>query len=381
MVASSPPGSLAKKLTIAAVSVVLVLSLAEAGLRLADFRHKRIEVPLLIWNPAEDKVMEEGSGLHLFDPGQLWRPRPGAPIPWGEDEVVNEGGWRGPLREPVAAEDTLRVVTLGDSSTFGLGVAYGESYSARLEERLRAAGREAQVIDGGVVGFTVRQGLERYRDTFSAYRPDVVVAAFGAVNDHYSCLDLSDRRKIEHERAQLSWGKRLSDWLRDEVRLLHAVSWLQLEAHGGKERLAELWLATKRREHELMKSSGRVEWPGERRVSLEDFSAALTELKDLVEGDGGRLVLVSMPRKARAERDRPVLTLYSRAVMTVAAREELQVADARGAFHRAIAGGGSEDALFVNDFWHPSAAGHDLIAEGLASLILDESVPRWGSGD
>ncbi|MDP6409023.1 MAG: GDSL-type esterase/lipase family protein [Planctomycetota bacterium] len=378
---SAPPLSVFKKLTLAVFSVAIPLALAEGGLRLGGFRHKRIEVPLLIWNKLEDKVMEEGAGLHLYDPAQLWRPRPGAPIPWGDEEVVNEQGWRGPTRERTAPLDTLRVVTLGDSSTFGLGVAYGESYSGRLEERLRADGRKAEVIDGGVVGFTVRQGLERYREVFSAYRPDVVVAAFGAVNDHYSSLDLPDRRKIEHQRTQLAWRKRLSDGLRDELRILHAISWLQLEAHGGKERLAEVWLEKKRREHELMKSSGRVEWPGERRVSLEDFSLALTELRDLVGADGGRLVLVSMPRKARAERDRPVLTLYSRAVMSTAAREGLQVADARGAFHRVIAGGRPEAELFVNDFWHPSASGHDLIAEGLVALVLDADLARWGSGD
>ncbi len=375
------PSSLPGKLLIAALAVAVPLALAEAGLRLAGFRHKRIEVPLLIWNPAEDKVMEEGSGLHLTDPAQLWLPRPGAPIPWGEGEVVNGLGWRGPERERAAPEGTLRVVTLGDSSTFGLGVSYSESYSNRLEERLQADGHQAQVIDGGVVGFTVRQGIERYRECFSAYRPDVVVAAFGAVNDHYSSLDLPDRQKIAHEKTEFDRRKSVSRWLRDKLRVLHALSWLKLEAHGGKERLAEIWLESKRREFDLMKSSGRVEWPGERRVSLEDFSLALTELKALVEADGGRLILVSMPRKARAERDRPVLTLYSRAVVSLAEREGLQVADARGAFHRAIAGGRPENELFINDFWHPSASGHDVIATGLAQLIIDESLARWGSGN
>ena len=117
----------------------------------------------------------------------------------------------------------------------------------------------------------------------------------------------------------------------------------------------------------------------ERRVPVDDFDRALTELARVVEADGARLVLVSMPRDPAGERETPVLRLYSKKVLEAARREGLQVAEARVRFQAEFDRGRAPTSLFLpGDFWHPNETGHGLIAETLATLVLDESAGRIG---
>lgn len=74
----------------------------------------------------------------------------------------------------------LRVLCLGDSSTFGYGVDREESYPERLEELLRDRhGGPVQVINAGYVSATSFQGRELYQRLARELEVDWVVAAFG----------------------------------------------------------------------------------------------------------------------------------------------------------------------------------------------------------
>jgi acyl-CoA thioesterase-1 len=72
-------------------------------------------------------------------------------------------------------EDPCKIACFGDSITF--------NYAPLLEERLRARypARSVEVINGGVVGETSRQGMARL-DAIAAERPTVCVLGFG-MND------------------------------------------------------------------------------------------------------------------------------------------------------------------------------------------------------
>src|SRR5262245_2356932 len=81
--------------TLAALAVFPLLAM---GLLLADFEYAAADEPLAIWNPIEDRTMRFGGGMFTIAPRQLWAPRPGAHIVWGDGERINEGGYRGPFR-------------------------------------------------------------------------------------------------------------------------------------------------------------------------------------------------------------------------------------------------------------------------------------------
>lgn len=91
------------------------------------------------------------------------------------------------------ARDELRVLALGDSFTYGLGVEEPQTFvrltEALLRERARASGLGAtiRVINGGVGGGPFRQ--EKWlREVGLGLDPDLVVHAFFLGNDVYDAL-------------------------------------------------------------------------------------------------------------------------------------------------------------------------------------------------
>jgi len=67
---------------------------------------------------------------------------------------------------------------LGDSITAGYGLPRREALPVKLEEALRAAGRQVRILDAGVSGDTTAGGRARL-DWALAERPDAVIVALG----------------------------------------------------------------------------------------------------------------------------------------------------------------------------------------------------------
>jgi lysophospholipase L1-like esterase len=357
------------------LAVLAVFPLVEMGLRLADYEYAAPDEPLGIWNPREDRAMRFGSGMFTTAPRQLWVPRPGARVVWGADERINEAGYRGDLRPAGDHPGVLRVLVLGESCTFGYGVPNAETFSSGLEAILRQHGREVEVLNAGVIGYTVRQGLERYRAMGRSYRPDFVVAAFGEVNEHFDAGGPSDARKIELPLETRSTWSDAVGFVRANVRIAHLLASL---ADGmSEERRIERDLEFRRLsyEHAQRQHMGEVDWKGQRRVPLADFEAATLALANEVRDDAARFVALSLPRRQEAEEGAPVLLLYTRSLEALAARENLAIADAYRAFRDAGTQGVPESDLF-RDAWHLSTRGHALVASTLAQRIESILDPR-----
>ncbi len=93
---------------------------------------------------------------------------------------VNSHGTRG--REFAAAKPpgTLRIVSLGDSRTFGWGLSEAETYSGILERRLQeqlGSARKVEVINCGVNAWSYPQMTAFFREFALAWQPDMVILA------------------------------------------------------------------------------------------------------------------------------------------------------------------------------------------------------------
>lgn len=110
---------------------------------------------------------------------------------------TNSHGLRADELRAREGEAPLRILTLGDSTTFGWGVANHESYAAYLEERIHAAhpGRDVQVINGGQPGYTCHQGLYLLQRTQLVPQMDVLLFTY-LLNDARE-TDRSDREREE----------------------------------------------------------------------------------------------------------------------------------------------------------------------------------------
>lgn len=103
-----------------------------------------------------------------YDPHTQWSLRPGyrgpgpnlPDVPLSYDLRVNDAGFRGGPLELNKPRGAVRLAALGDSVTFGFGVAEGETFHARVVAALflDITPRRIEGINGGVPGFTSFQG-------------------------------------------------------------------------------------------------------------------------------------------------------------------------------------------------------------------------------
>jgi lysophospholipase L1-like esterase len=124
---------------------------------------------------------------------------------------VNSHGTRGPEFAAQKPPDTIRILSLGDSRTFGWGMSDEETYSRRLEKLLqeRAGGsRRVEVINAGVNAWSYPQLLVYFREVALAYQPDIVV-----VGEANLWTQFSERNSPEFVR---SFTRRV--WLKNFLR-------------------------------------------------------------------------------------------------------------------------------------------------------------------
>lgn len=111
------------------------------------------------------------------DPLLFWTLRPEVEI--DGRPFTNAHGLRDrPVEPPRPGE--LRMLALGESTTFGDGVARDERYTEQLMARLPTlGGRRLRTINAGVPGYTLFQGVAYLRLRGLALEPDAVAIYFG----------------------------------------------------------------------------------------------------------------------------------------------------------------------------------------------------------
>ena len=123
-------------------------------------------------------------------------------------------GGDSPQQKP---KNTRRVLVMGDSTTFGYGLAPEENYAFALQKILGSP-QEYLVINGGVPGYSSFQNQVHWQDELRAFAPDVVILANAGIND------LQDREQSDHEllgATQKNW------WLKKMLFKSHFYLWLR----------------------------------------------------------------------------------------------------------------------------------------------------------
>ena len=114
-----------------------------------------------------------------------WRHRPGAEDFWTYSRVaINAKGLRGPEVPYEKGPDECRILFLGDSITFAMGVPYEEGFVSRVEGLLtgRIDRRRIRTIACAVSGYSPWQEAILLQQEGLKYQPDLVVQCF-CLND------------------------------------------------------------------------------------------------------------------------------------------------------------------------------------------------------
>ncbi len=251
--------------------------------------------------------------------------------------------------EPVLPKpaDTVRVVAVGDSCTFGSGAPQAGTYPAQLEARLSSARPSRfEVLNAGVPGFTSFQALRFLEIEGFGLEPDAVVFASG-VNDAAPATAGSKRRFG----SQLLSDREYAEALRRNRRL-------------GVTRL--LWRAGLG----LGGGSSAADRPGgvKRRVSPDEYETNLDAFVAQSRQHGALPVIVIWPLRSQIDETEPptevdrVVALYQEAARGVARRTGSPLVDLTETLR-------GRPALYI-DSVHLDPEGYGLVAERVADAIL-----------
>jgi len=115
---------------------------------------------------------------------------------FGAPVTINSIGLRGPEIPPKAPHE-IRVLLMGDSFPFGIGVSDESCLPATLQARLQAQAAPDttyRVVNMGVVSYNTEQELRQLQELGLGLKPDLVVLAF-AVNDIEPVMWVFEKRR------------------------------------------------------------------------------------------------------------------------------------------------------------------------------------------
>ena len=140
----------------------------------------------------------------------------------GVPVAFNGFGLRDAQRPAQPSAGTVRVLALGDSVTFGMGVAQDKTFPAQTEALLnaRSQGAAVEVLNMGIPGYNTLHELALLREVGFGLRPDVVVLGY-----LYNDVELSSGQKVDVKvEAQPSAARR--------IKSLVNSSWSGLKKHS-----------------------------------------------------------------------------------------------------------------------------------------------------
>lgn len=235
---------------------------------------------------------------------------------------------------PVERNDSRRIVALGDSLTFGWGVAEEDSFVTLLEERL---GRErpTEIINFGTGNYNTEQEVALFLEKGLKYRPDDVVL-FYFINDAEPTPRTSPYAFVGHSRMVTFV------WSRVKAILSRARPQKSFEAfYSG------------------LYADGSPGW--------EVAKSALETLRDVCAREGIRLEVVLLPELHRLEPY--TFAKEHRLVMDFLAARGIDALDLAPAF---------ADVTDPHRLWvalddaHPNAVAHEMIAEYASAFLSSE---------
>ena len=180
------PMSRTGNILISIFALIVFLCILEAILRIAF--HRSMDFDIEMWKYAIELKQNSSNPLigHVHAPGR-------SAHLMGVDVQINSNGLRDVEYPHDKPADTVRILMLGDSLTFGWGVKVEDTPSEMLEQSLNknSRGRRYEVINTGVGNYNTEMEVNFFFDEGIKYDPDIVILNY-FIND----AELRSQRKM-----------------------------------------------------------------------------------------------------------------------------------------------------------------------------------------
>lgn len=302
------------------------------------------------------QAADPGDVIMIGHPTRLWGMGEGRRQNAGSIATINALGLRGDKPRLPRPAGRQRVLVTGDSSFFGHGVPDDQTPAALLGERLRAAGVDADTVNGAVPGYSTEQTRLLLDEVGWSLEPTLLVVcnAWSDYNfDHFRDEDLL--------RTQQAFGRGILA----QSSLFRLVAAGVDRARGGDGAHLVSW-------------TRHSSWPtsGVRRVPPRRYAENLDTIVREAATRGVGVVLLTPTNRDMARGDltgAEVRAPYFDAQAAVAAWHGVPRVETLAAFTTAAAAAGP-DTLFLDDL-HPSAAGNAVVADTIVTALTAAGWP------
>jgi lysophospholipase L1-like esterase len=246
----------------------------------------------------------------------------------------------------LSAQGTFRILTVGDSFTFGQGVEHHATYTERLESLLnnRRGGKRYEVLNAGVCGANTAGELQYCLEKGMRFAPDAILLQFYINDLDYSTSAEGEVHLLEHIMKPI-WRSYVLFFLRDRLRALSS---------GSRSDLLQRFAAVVQNDQR----------------GWRDCAAALDRFGQLSRETGVPIILVLFPHMGKPH---PATKVVHAAVSERAGKAGLQVVDLDGAFSELP----PDEQVVSSIDHHPSEKVHSLAAVRLLReverLVVAES--------
>jgi hypothetical protein len=366
-----------------AISGALCLVLAEVVVRVARPQPRLVITPGGLYTP-------DPPGLYRLSPG--YRGRIYNRVEYSNEIRINGEGLRGPELEP-GSDGRIRILVLGDSFVFGVGVEDDETFTALLTEHLHDAVGPAESLNAGIPAFGVPDAASWLRRHGLKLEPDVVVMTIFLGNDLADAAHVGDEVVIvDGLLAPRESSRGIKVWLHRHSHLYVAIKGL-LEQPGFKPLRAKLGLGEPWKVRTLREEFGVYSKALETEMAAAVVATdeALASLAALSAEHGFTLVAMLIPSEVQIDPERWQAGLASleldpevydpaaptRVFHRLLDRHGIPTLDLTEILRDSLARG---DELYLRFDRHWTPEGHAIAAERLAAFITARTQDRKPDG-
>lgn len=293
-------------------------------------------------------------------------------------------------------KNTIRILFLGDSITFGLGVDVDKTFVRKVENLsnsqlpcnpILSETKRVETLNGGVSGYFTWQEIAFLRKVGLKYQPDIVVLDF-YLNDLEPCKseqEIKEFRKAQfaylqskyeipvpfkgflREKSRLYWAARRAAYNLMITKLSYTSPARYKEAQDKPQLSSDNW---KTKRNEFLNLTSQADWgiPWNKDACYDNFRKYIRELKDLTQKENFKLVVVFFPVEYQLEtkflEDEPQKRLTK-----ITAEENTLSLDLLPLMRGNI----KPDSIYY-DWCHLTIKGHQFVAEKITQFLKDKGV-------
>jgi lysophospholipase L1-like esterase len=274
----------------------------------------------------------------------------------GVRKTINSLGLRGEEVRPEKPPGTYRILGLGDSITFGVGVRDSDTFLRQLQARLNSnapEGRRFEALNAGVQGYNTRDQAACLEFRWLELRPDLVLVFF-YINDAYddtAILNMGQELDVHAKKPSgLARYSRVADMVQHKYR-----SYTQSKA-----------MEAYYRQHYFSDARRFLANPERIRVDWQVSRTAIARMAQITRERNVKLGLVMFPEFYNLKRGYPFVDIHA-LVREACAEEKIPFLDLLDTFR-----GRDEATLWVHPTdHHPNETAH-LLASGAIEKFVRE---------